>query len=169
MIIRNTTPDDAKALIDYLKIVLDETDNLTMDSSEFSITEEDERKMIQSWIDNRNTNHLLCLVDDEIVGVCGIHGNDKKPRIAHRSSLGITVKKSHWGQGIGRALVEAQIEYAMKNGITKIDLEVRTDNPAAISLYESLGFINAGINKRSMLINDEYIDTYYMGLIVKEG
>ena len=46
------------------------------------------------------------------------------------------------GQGLGRALMEAAIEIARREGATYMDLGTSEDDVAARSLYESLGFSN---------------------------
>jgi GNAT superfamily N-acetyltransferase len=45
-------------------------------------------------------------------------------------------------QGLGRALMEAAIELARREGADRMDLGTSEDDTAAIALYESLGFIN---------------------------
>ena len=46
------------------------------------------------------------------------------------------------GQGLGRALMEAAIELARREGATYMDLGTSEDDVAARALYESLGFSN---------------------------
>ena len=46
------------------------------------------------------------------------------------------------GQGLGRALMEAAIEFARYEGATRMDLGTGEDDTAARRLYESLGFTN---------------------------
>ena len=50
-------------------------------------------------------------------------------------------------QGIGRALTEALIQTAEKEGCAFITLEVRPSNEAAVALYRNLGFQEAGRRK----------------------
>ena len=57
----------------------------------------------------------------------------------------IGVDPAYQGHGIGRQLLDRLFEFA--DGGT-IFLEVRTDNAAAIALYESAGFTRVGIRKR---------------------
>ena len=46
------------------------------------------------------------------------------------------------GQGLGRALMQAAIEYARSRGADHMDLGTSDDDIAARALYESLGFSN---------------------------
>jgi ribosomal protein S18 acetylase RimI-like enzyme len=46
------------------------------------------------------------------------------------------------GQGLGRALMEAAIELARREGATYMELGTSEDDVAARALYESLGFSN---------------------------
>ena len=48
------------------------------------------------------------------------------------------------GRGVGRALLEAVVEAARLRGCHVLRLEVRSDNHAAIALYERAGFLRMG-------------------------
>jgi ribosomal protein S18 acetylase RimI-like enzyme len=48
------------------------------------------------------------------------------------------------GRGLGRALMEAAIELARREGANYMDLGTAEDDVAARALYESLGFDNRG-------------------------
>jgi ribosomal protein S18 acetylase RimI-like enzyme len=52
----------------------------------------------------------------------------------------VFVEESARGSGLGRALVEAAMERARERGCARVDLDVNEANPAALALYESLGF-----------------------------
>jgi ribosomal protein S18 acetylase RimI-like enzyme len=44
------------------------------------------------------------------------------------------------GNGLGRALTEAVLERARTRGCRRVELDVNSENPAALALYRSLGF-----------------------------
>jgi ribosomal protein S18 acetylase RimI-like enzyme len=46
------------------------------------------------------------------------------------------------GAGLGRDLTEAAVARARERGCVRIELDVNEDNPAALALYESVGFSN---------------------------
>ncbi|MDY3978773.1 MAG: ribosomal protein S18-alanine N-acetyltransferase [Tidjanibacter sp.] len=52
----------------------------------------------------------------------------------------IAVLQEAQGCGVGSALIEYAIDYAVRSGYERLTLEVRTDNEAAIRLYRSYGF-----------------------------
>ncbi|RBP68168.1 ribosomal-protein-alanine N-acetyltransferase [Brevibacterium sanguinis] len=48
------------------------------------------------------------------------------------------------GQGVGRAVLTAGLDWARSRGARTVHLEVDSSNPAAIGLYESFGFTEWG-------------------------
>ncbi|KMO77244.1 ribosomal-protein-alanine N-acetyltransferase RimI [Mycolicibacterium chubuense] len=88
--------------------------------------------------------YVAARADDKLVGYAGIARLGRvKPYEYEIHTVG--VDPAYQGQGIGRGMLRNLIEYA--DGGT-IFLEVRTDNEAAIALYESEGFRKMGIRKR---------------------
>lgn len=85
----------------------------------------------------------------------------------HVVDLKIVVHPGHTGRGHGRALMEHAIAWARDNPeVEKIELHVRSTNPAAIALYESLGFAHEGRRVRRIKLSDGYADDLCMGLFV---
>jgi GNAT superfamily N-acetyltransferase len=56
-------------------------------------------------------------------------------------SFGIFVDRQHHGQGIGRLLTERTIAEAQRIGCEAVRLSVYADNPMAVRMYRSLGFV----------------------------
>lgn len=59
----------------------------------------------------------------------------------------IAVEENFRRNGIGKKILGLSLAAATKNGMTTAFLEVRTTNAPAIALYESLGFVKAGVRK----------------------
>ena len=89
--------------------------------------------------------------------------------VKHCGALGMGVHSAHRGQGIGKQLLVATIAHAQRNGITRVELEVREDNAAAIRLYESAGFVHEGRKRKGMRFDNQYFDTLIMSLVHEEG
>jgi ribosomal-protein-alanine N-acetyltransferase len=95
-------------------------------------------------LDAKHNHYVGARVDDKLVGYGGIARlGRKKPYEYEIHTIGVDA--AYQGQGIGRLLLTALLEHA--DGGT-IFLEVRTDNEAAISLYESVGFVRVGMRRR---------------------
>ncbi|WP_027089251.1 GNAT family N-acetyltransferase [Thomasclavelia saccharogumia] len=156
-------PNDAKRVIEYLNIVADQTTNLTFESDDNKLNEIQEMELIQEINDDPNSIMIVAKDDDQIVGLVSLNGNSKK-RLKHHASLGISVLKDYWNQGIGSNLLSATIGYAIEAGLEIIDLEVVTDNMAAIVLYKKFGFEIIGRYDNYMKIGDEYLNVYLMNL-----
>jgi ribosomal-protein-alanine N-acetyltransferase len=61
--------------------------------------------------------------------------------------LTLAVDPAHRRAGLGRALTLAALKAAAEGGSKVMFLEVAADNPAAIGLYEKVGFASAGVRK----------------------
>jgi GNAT superfamily N-acetyltransferase len=68
------------------------------------------------------------------------------------------------GQGIGRRMLDACLSLARSTGIEKVELEVFSDNLAAVRLYETFGFSHEGLKVRGRKLEDRYQDVKLMTL-----
>jgi RimJ/RimL family protein N-acetyltransferase len=50
-------------------------------------------------------------------------------------------------------------------GLTRIDLEARSDNEAVIRLYEALGFVQEALMRKAMRFDGVYFDAVLMSLV----
>lgn len=161
-IIREALPEDAEQIIEYLKIVGGETENLTFGKTGLPVTVEQEETFLKNVHDDKTSVCLIACKNSDIIGDGALTGLPRRMR--HRAELGISVRKNHWNYGIGSKLMEALIEYAKENGIEVLNLEVRSDNVNAIHLYEKYGFKHIGTSPAYFKIGDDYIDFELMFL-----
>ena len=98
-----------------------------------------------------------------VVGSAGLHSTGPAVRRRHVMSLGLMVAAESQGQGVGRALMAALLDYADNWGqVLRIELTVYTDNERAIRLYEQFGFETEGRMKAYALRAGQYVDTLAM-------
>ena len=147
-ILRNGTASDGQALLDIFNLTHTQTDYLLTYPEEHSYTAEDEAELLRRKTDSVDEIELLAELDGKVVGSAGIGSVGRKEKIRHRAEFGISVDKAYWGLGIGRALTEACIECAKKEGYVQLELEVVAENRSAIGLYESAGFVEYGRNPK---------------------
>lgn len=166
IVLRNACIEDASMLVELMKKLDTETDFLLREPEEFTLTVEQEQKFIAAKLDSEVELLLLAVVNGEIIGTCSINGSTRK-RLRHSASLGIALTQKYWGLGIGRKLIETCIDWAKRNSITRITLEVDTANYRAISLYTKLGFQVEGtfINDKK-LADGNYRNGYAMALLL---
>ncbi|MEO8084196.1 MAG: GNAT family N-acetyltransferase, partial [Ardenticatenales bacterium] len=81
--------------------------------------------------------HLVACIDGEVVGNLGLHTFPNHPRRRHVGQIGMAVRDDWQGRGVGTALMAAAIDLADNwLNLGRIELDVYTDNAAAIRLYE---------------------------------
>ena len=164
-LIREANIEDAENVIEYIKIVSDETDFLISDSSERKFTVRKEKEFLQNMQNSILEKMFLCEIENKIIGICSIEGVNKI-RIKHRVDLAITVLKNYWGNKIGEKLIAYAIDYCKSNSIKKIELTVRIDNERAIKLYKKFGFEIEGEIKKFIYLGGNYYNCYFMGLLL---
>ena len=83
------------------------------------------------------------------------------------AEFGMMLLETHRGQGLGRRLLDAAVDWAREVGAHKVGLQVWPDNERAIGLYRSAGFEEEGVlRKHYRRNNGELWDAVVMGLIL---
>lgn len=162
LLLRNPREEDARMLIDYLKITCGETRYLVKEPEEITMTLEEEEAFIRKQNDSENSLILLGFLNGRYVGNCSLMGNGPL-RYRHRVSMGIALYQEFTGLGIGRAMIGALLKIAGQKGFEQVELEVVKDNERAIRLYREMGFEICGTFPNNMKYKDgSYADAYYM-------
>ena len=138
-LLRSPRPEDAQAMLEYLKTTSAETEFLIRYPEECTETVEQEAAFLQKTLDSDLNMMIVCEVDGKIAGNCQItlHGRMKTK---HRAGVGIALTREFWGLGIGSAMFEELVAAARKHGICQMELEVIEGNTRAMGLYEKFGF-----------------------------
>ncbi len=161
---REAEPSDAGKFLEYCKIVGAETDNLTFGAEGLSLSISQEADFIRKFAGNPGSIMLVAFDEGELIGTGAVSVISGKPRFAHRREIAISVRKDYWGKGIGTGLMNLLLDFAKKSGAEVLELEVRSDNEAAIALYKKFGFEKAGRNEKFFKINGEFFSADYMNL-----
>lgn len=99
--ITRARPEDAAALLDYLKIVGGETDNLSFGAEGVPLAPEEEQAYLRTQVDSPDHVQYLAGVDGELIGTASL--NRKPGRMRHRGVFGISLKRAWWGCGAASA------------------------------------------------------------------
>ncbi len=163
--LKTATKDDAQSIIDFYNFIGGETDFLSFGKNEFPRCLNEEENSIDATNKEANSIMLMAIEGREIAGIVTINSS-QKPRFKHVGVLGIGIKQSFCGLGLGNVLMDEVINWAKNNGITKkITLITRIDNLNAIKLYKNKGFKVEGTFEKENLVKNIYYDSLYMSLI----
>ncbi len=153
---------DAAALIEYLNTVGAESDNLLFGAEGIGLSLEDEEKYIESMQKSDTSALFVGSVGDEIVTV-GSVTTSRWQRIVHHGEVALSVKKSHWGIGLGRCMMQKIIDFSRLNNTSEmLNLGVRADNMPAINLYKKMGFVEIGRFEKFFKVDGDYYDEILM-------
>jgi ribosomal protein S18 acetylase RimI-like enzyme len=156
--VRRLLPEDAAQ---YREIRLE---GLRVSPEAFGNTFEVENaRPIELFADRiRDSETMGAFEGAEILGVAGLRTN-QGPKESHKGTLvGMYVRPQARNRGVGRRLVEAVMEVARRRGVELLQLAVVSDNEPARRLYERLGFVEYGIEKKSLKQGGRYTDEVLM-------
>ncbi len=106
---------------------------------------------------------LLACVEGEVVGELGLLTFPRSPRRQHAATIFMAVRDDWQGRGIGSALMQAAVDLADRwLNITRLELEVYSDNEPAVRLYQKFGFVIEGTLKAFGFRDGAYVDAYSM-------
>ncbi len=108
---------------------------------------------------------FVAVADDNVVGSAALL-QSQNPRARHSALLVMMVYPDYWGMGIGTQLMAALMDLTDNwLNLVRVDLEVNTDNPTAVHLYEKFGFVIEGTKKMHAYGDGRMVDSYFMARI----
>ena len=99
-------------------------------------------KSVASELDNPLSLWLVALDGDRVAGYVG-----SQTVMDESDMMNVAVHPDYRKQGVATGLIVGLVEELHKKGSRCLTLEVRASNAPAISLYEKLGFLQAGLRK----------------------
>jgi ribosomal protein S18 acetylase RimI-like enzyme len=128
-----------------------------------SFREETERPL-SFFADRLAQNFVLGAAGSNgLTGIAGFQFHDSE-KARHRGTLwGMYVREEARGTGVARRLVDGILAHAGQR-VEEIELSVWTENPAAIALYKSAGFVVTGRDDQALKIDGLYYDHLLMRL-----
>jgi len=165
-VVRPADSDDAEGLTRLAEAVSGEREAWLISADGEWRSVADERRYLKAL---RRYPHAAVFVaeraDGAIVGRLSI-ARDNHPASTHVADLGLMVAKDTRRQGVGRALLEAAVEWARAGGVRKLELHVFPWNEPALRLYEQFGFEREGYRKAHYHRAGEDVDAILMAFRV---
>jgi putative acetyltransferase len=108
---------------------------------------------------------VTCLVavrDTEVLGQLSLEVL-QRPRRRHAATIGMGVKAAARRSGVGSLLLAAAIDLCDRwLDVSRIEIEVYTDNDAALALYRKHGFVIEGTCRQYAFRDGRYADVHLM-------
>ncbi|WP_418318892.1 GNAT family N-acetyltransferase [Piscinibacter sakaiensis] len=163
-VIRRAVESDAQSLLALREALFAESDYLLWEPGESRVKVEEERKRLRSLDGAGNSICLVAVLDGVPVGFLNAIGFQVN-RLAHATKLALAVRRSHWGKGIGAALLGEAMAWSRAAGLVRVELTVHTSNHRAIALYRRFGFEVEGLRRSSLRVAGRAVDEYLMSVI----
>jgi L-amino acid N-acyltransferase YncA len=128
----------------------------------------------EEWLAEQNAAGrpaLVAVVDDEVVGWAtygDFRDSVRWPGYQFTVEHSIHVREDHWGRGVGRALMQALVDRARREGKHVMVAGIDGDNTGSIRFHERLGFVEVA---RMPEIGEKFgrrLDLVLMQLILDE-
>ncbi|MDH7483797.1 MAG: N-acetyltransferase [Spirochaetales bacterium] len=162
MEIRKATRDDVPAWFELVYAV--KSENLTtLFGMTTPLTPQSSAQYLEKLLSVEGSFLLVCFEGSRAIGSLDCVRYER-PEQRHVATLAMCVTRDWRGRGIGRQLLQTCIELCKTEGfIEKLELEVFSNNPGAISLYRSLGFEMEGVRTGSIRKAGKPLDLICMG------
>lgn len=141
-------------------------------SNSTALYEYQERSLLQinKWFLNKNTSEFPVIgiesLNGELMGFASYGTFRAFPANRFTVEHSVYVDKNYRGQGIGRALLEALIVEAEKQGLHVMVGGIDATNTGSILLHEKLGFKHAGTLKEVAFKFERWLDLAFYQLIL---
>jgi len=134
------------------------------DSVRGGTTLQKQRKWFKKQKESKDSSFFVIEVDKKSVGNIGLIEINKADKNA--GVFIVIGEKDYWGAGVSKRALEYITMYGFKKiRLHKIWLQVYEPNIAAIRCYEKFGFKEEGVHSEMTLIDGEFFNEIFMGLL----
>jgi len=162
--IRKATGNDAEQIVQVIKNA-EESGYMLFNPGERKISAESFAKFIDVLDANEKSGVFIACEEQRVSGYVIVQ-HEKPQRVSHRAYLVAGVHSDSRGKGVGNALFTHVVEWAKTVSLHRLELTVIAGNEPAVALYQKMGFEIEGVKRDSLLINDGYMDEYYMSRLL---
>jgi RimJ/RimL family protein N-acetyltransferase len=156
---RNLLVSDA----DWLTEIVNDPEVAKYSLSVYFRTEHEVEEFVKKDLEDNETKHIVAELDGEPAGDASIWwrtaGRDR-----HVAWLGISVRRKHWGKGVGSGLMKEILPFARESGFRKLMLGVFEGNERALNLYTKFGFRREAYEREAVYIDGSWRKHLIMGL-----
>lgn len=152
--IRTATAEDAPALVALHREVLGERSWFITLPGELYGGLDQRIRQLREFARSTNSTCLVAVQGPRIVGFLTATGGPLA-RMRHTSKIEVMVAKDQRGAGVGKALMDACVAWAVASPVVeKLGLAVFADNERALAMYRGMGFVEEGRRPREYRLED---------------
>lgn len=165
-VVRPLTPSDAAAYVALRRAMLLDTPRA------FAADPETDRGSDEAGVRTSLADPGYAIIgafeDEALIGAAGVIRQGGR-KLRHRAYIwGVWVRPDRRGRGIGEALVRGTIEAAREwPDLRVLCLSANAEQPAAIRLYERVGFKAWGVEPSMLIVDGVEYDEVHMQLRVR--
>jgi len=166
IVIRPALKEDSQQLIQLFCQLDSESSFMLFESGERQTTLSEQEAIMQTFVNSRN--RAMFVVENQQNEITGFIVGDGGSVLRNKHVLHcvIGVLKSSQGAGLGGQLFDHLKDWAIAHSFHRMELCVMEGNHAAIKLYQSHGFVQEGVKKHSLKVDNNYINEYIMAKLL---
>jgi RimJ/RimL family protein N-acetyltransferase len=151
MNIRQATTNDAASILQYLAAFWAAGCNTVIYRSSLPNLQDE-----INWLAQRDGEYGVVFVAEQDGKIIGLIDTiiPEIDEFKHTCEFGMSVLAAYRNKGIGRRLIQHLLNWANIKHISNVELNVFSNNHAAIALYASLGFVEDGRRKNAVRLQD---------------
>lgn len=161
-LLRSPGPDDAEGFLEHLKRTTSESDHMLRYPEEITLTAYEEAEFLAKYPGDPKSMMIAAEADGKIIASAGLSCVMNVLKCRHRATFGMAVQKDYWNLGVGSVLLDGLIEAAKSAGYEHLELEVSSQNEAAVRLYQRFGFEICGTRDKFFKFKDGSFSSGYV-------
>lgn len=165
IIFRNIEKLDTESLWNMMNQLDYETKFMMYESGERTKNLTRLQENLNSAIDGNNL-FFLAVDGSEIIGYISAQIGTVR-RAQHSAYIVVGIREKYRNLGIGTEFFKKLNEWALEKKLVRLELTVLCTNKVALNLYKKSGFEIEGTKRKSMYVDGEYVDEYYMSKIIR--
>ena len=165
VLIRPIQVADAAAFAALLEQLDHESRFLMFEPGERNTSATHWQSLIEAMLAGDESTIFVAEHEGELVGFLRARG-ETLHRVRHTALIGLAIRQSYVGQGMGTRLFAAVEEWARTRNLHRLHLTVMTHNHRAVALYQKMGFVIEGLHKATMWVDGQYVDEFTMAKLL---
>lgn len=163
---RKLVPEDAEVLLTLQHQLDVESSYMLLEPDERHSGLKQVREMIENFVNADSSVLIGAEVEGNLVGFLSLRGGTVR-RNQHSAYIVVGILNEYQGVGIGTALFREMDAWASSHQIIRLELTVMTHNHRALALYTKCGFSIEGTRVKSLKVDGQWVDEFYMGKIIE--